>query len=396
MRRCTHRVLLLFLCAAWAHPGWAQVEVVPGSARRGQDLFTTKGCITCHAIDGAGGTRAPDLGQRAAEGYDPDTLAAAMWNHAPRMWEAIDASGSDFPSMTSAEAADLFSFFYARLYFTPAGDVVRGRREFADKNCIVCHPLDRAANPDSIGPAVSEWAPVRNPIMWAERMWDHAGEMYSRIEEFSLRWPRFSEQEMMDVLTYLQSLPNSRSDASVFEPGDPETGRGVFTDRCETCHGFRPTLSGRVDLLERATPITMMGYAAAMWNHAPRMEALGGSELPALDDGAMNDVVAYLFTQRFFSGNGDPASGERVYMEKGCVVCHEQERAQTGAPELTSSPEVHSPITMTRALWTHGPTMLQALEDRDMDWPVFEGTEMSDLIAYLNSRLVRLLAGSGQ
>jgi hypothetical protein len=38
--------------------------------------------------------------------------------------------------------------------------------------------------------------------------------------------------------------------------------------------------------------------------------------------------------------------------------------------------------------------MLEALEERGMDWPVFEGSEMSDLIAYLNSRLVvRIAAG---
>ena len=43
---------------------------------------------------------------------------------------------------------------------------------------------------------------------------------------------------------------------------------------------------------------------------------------------------------------------------------------------------------MTRALWTHGPEMLETLEDRGMVWPQFEGTEMSDLIAYLNSRLI--------
>jgi mono/diheme cytochrome c family protein len=308
------------------------------------------------------------------------------------MWEFMIESDVERPSFSLAEAADLYSFFYARLYFTVPGDAARGRRAFADKNCIVCHPLDRTEDTDSPGPPVADWAPVRNPIMWAERMWNHAGEMYSRIEEFSLRWPRFTEQDMVDVLVYLEDLPTARSAEAVFEPGDPESGREIFISRCETCHGFRPSLPGRVDLLERATPLTMMGYAAAMWNHAPRMEARAGGELPLLEDGAMSDVVSYLFAQRYFAGYGDPATGERVYMEKGCAACHEIGREATGAPELTASPEVHSPITMTRALWNHGPAMLETLEDRGMAWPVFEGTEMSDLIAYLNSRLVRRIA----
>jgi hypothetical protein len=47
---------------------------------------------------------------------------------------------------------------------------------------------------------------------------------------------------------------------------------------------------------------------------------------------------------------------------------------------------------MTASLWNHGPDMLDALENRGMTWPIFEDSEMSDLIAYLNSRLVRLVA----
>jgi cytochrome c2 len=396
MKKLFRHLAIMSLIVHWAMSGtsWSQVEVVPGSAQRGEALFETKGCITCHAIDGRGGTEAPDLGRRAADLYSPDQLAAAMWNHAPRMWEAIGESDVTFPTFTLDEAADLYSFFYARLYFTVPGDAARGRRAFADKNCIVCHPLNAADNPDSVGPAVSEWAPVRSPINWAERMWDHAAEMYSRMDEYSLRWPRFTEQEMVDILVYLQDLPTARSAEAVFEPGDAETGHQIFIARCETCHGFRPALSGRVDLLERATPQSMMGYAAAMWNHAPLMAARSPEPLPALEDGAMNDVVAYLFTQRYFSGNGDPVAGERVYMDKGCVICHERERAETGAPELVASPEVYSPITMTRALWNHGPDMLRSLETRGIAWPMFEGTEMSDLIAYLNSRLVRRVADS--
>lgn len=371
----------------------AQVEIVPGSSDRGEMLFETKGCIICHAIDGRGGTDAPDLGRRAAALYNPDGLASAIWNHAPTMWETMRERGVTIPTFTSEEAADLFSFFYSRLYFTVPGDPVRGRQAFADKNCIVCHPLERTDGNDSVGPPVSDWAPVRSPIMWAERMWNHASTMYSEMDRYSLRWPRFTEQEMIDTLVYLQDLPTARSAQAEFEPGDPETGRQIFTSRCETCHGFRPALSGRIDLLERDTPLTMMGYAAAMWNHAPRMAARSDEDLPTLEDGSMNDVVSYLFAQSYFSGHGDPATGERVYNEKGCVVCHETERNETGAPDLTQSTEVHSSITMTRALWNHGPNMLETLEQRGMAWPQFEGTEMSDLIAYLNSRLVLRLAG---
>ena len=203
------KMMVLLVLAAYfflAQPprAWSQVEVVPGSAEQGQALFETKGCITCHALDGEGGTGAPDLGRRAAELYNPDGLASAMWNHAPRMWETMLESEVGIPTFTSEETADLFSFFYSRLYFTTPGDSVRGRQAFADKNCIVCHPLDRTDNTDPIGPPVSDWAPVRSPIMWAERMWNHAGEMSSAMDAYSLRWPRFTEQEIAPVIEGLK------------------------------------------------------------------------------------------------------------------------------------------------------------------------------------------------
>ena len=41
---------------------------------------------------------------------------------------------------------------------------------------------------------------------------------------------------------------------------------------------------------------------------------------------------------------------------------------------------------MVAALWRHGPAMLQRLNEKHLSWPRFDGHEMSDLIAYLNSR----------
>ena len=85
------RYVVLFLLLALAPLAWpplstAQIAVVPGSSARGEDLFRTKGCIDCHAFNGAGGKIAPDLSQRDERVRTPLQLASAMWNHAPRMW----------------------------------------------------------------------------------------------------------------------------------------------------------------------------------------------------------------------------------------------------------------------------------------------------------------------
>ena len=375
-----------------ASAAYSQIEIVPGSSFRGEQTFTEKGCVNCHSVNGNGGVTAPDLAERSARLYTPDLLASVMWNHGPSMWERIVASGGSIPTLSSAEAADLYAFFYSTLYFSDPGDAGRGRAVFLNRNCGACHALDDGANPDLIGPPVSSWARVRDPIIWAERMWNHSEEMYAEMQRASIPWPELSTEEMVDLLIYLRNSPETRSERADFEPGEPELGRVIFTSNCETCHSFGPALPNQIDLLARPGPKTLTGYATQMWNHAPLMQARSESGLPSLDDGAMSHLVGYLFAQRYFSERGDVNGGERVYQGKQCVLCHEQERNQSGAPDLMRSSERYSPITMMRSLWTHGPQMLAALEARGLDWPVFEGNEMTDLITFLNSRLVQQLA----
>jgi hypothetical protein len=41
-------------------------------------------------------------------------------------------------------------------------------------------------------------------------------------------------------------------------------------------------------------------------------------------------------------------------------------------------------ISIVAALWSHGPTMLDRMQQKGISWPRFDSREMSDLIAYLN------------
>ena len=369
--------------------GFAQVEIVPGDAARGVRVIEAKGCTACHAIEGIGGTRAPDLAVRAARLYNPGLLASVMWNHGPTMWREIAGRGGAVPTFSSTEAADLFSYFYSRLYFSVPGDAGRGRAVFRNRGCETCHDTESPGRGNKTGPPVESWARVRDPIEWAERMWNHSESMYDAMRIASIPWPELSTEEMVDLLVYLRNLPTSRSEETEFQIGDPELGRAVFQTSCEQCHSFGSFRSDRVDLLGRTAPATVAGYAAAMWNHAPMMATTEAADLPALDEGAMPDLVAYLFAERYFAEQGDARHGADVYGENNCSVCHDAERIETGAPDLTRAVERYSPITMMRALWNHGPAMLRLFQQRNLYWPVFEGKDMEDLIAYLNSRLQR-------
>ena len=372
-------IVILLLAFAIAHAMGiqaAQIAIVPGSAVRGARVFQDKQCAQCHSL--------ADLKNRSGRTATPALLASTMWNHTPMMWSALGSNPSR-PPMSSLETADLFSYFYSLDYFTDPGDAARGKAVFEEKHCAGCHTSSDGRPPK--GPALAEWAETKDPINWAERMWNHSGAMWDEMQKSGVRWPQLSPENIVDLFVYIRNLPSSRSQAATFQPGEPELGRVVFEQRCDTCHAFGAKLPHKIDLLDRPGPRTLTGYVAAMWNHAPTMHRMAGSTFPVLAQGEMTNLIAYLFAQRYFFEKGDVARGQRVFREKNCYRCHEERRAQTGAPNLTQQNEQFSPVTMASAVWRHGPAMLEAMRLDHLTWPEFHDSEMTNLIAYLNSRL---------
>jgi mono/diheme cytochrome c family protein len=123
---------------------------------------------------------------------------------------------------------------------------------------------------------------------------------------------------------------------------------------------------------------TLTDIAAAMWNHKPRMAATA----PELTAAEMREIAGYLWATGFFEDSGDATAGRRVFSAKHCAACHND--AQKAAPKLNG--KAFSGITMLSALWHHGSQMLEEMVARGIAWPRFEGTQMSDLIAFLNSQ----------
>jgi cytochrome c2 len=361
-----------------------QIRSEPGSAARGAALFEEKKCLQCHAFEGRGGTRAPDLAQRSERSYTPALLAISIWNHSPAMWAAM---GSDVSRlrMNSGETADLFAYFYSRMFFSIPGDAARGKVVFEEKNCAGCHVSKPGQN--TKGPPLTAWAQVKDPITWAERMWNHSRRMDTTMMKAGLSWPQISAQEMVDLLIYIRSLPATRSQTATFQPGEPDLGRIVYERNCESCHTFGSTQPNKVDLLRSNSPRSLTDYVADMWNHAPMLRRLSGRESATLSPGDMKNLVAYLFAQRYFLEPGSASRGRVVYREKRCEWCHEERRLMTGAPDLTQVTEQFSPVVVATAVWRHGPTMLDTMKKNGFSWPEFHGSEMTNLIAYMNSRL---------
>jgi mono/diheme cytochrome c family protein len=385
-------VLAVVLFAFWAiwrsSNASAQVKVLPGSAARGGQLIISKGCVNCHAFGGGGGKRAPDLTRTPPDASSPGQLASAIWNHAPQMW--VTPEGKWSTELTSSEVADIFAYMYSALYFSPAGDANRGKT-FFERTCAECH--SETANGAGPGRALSAWAEVTDPLAWAGHMWNHTPEMSKALTAKGRPWPTLTNQNVADLMTYFRSLPALRAKSVGFSLGEPQLGQAVYEKTCESCHSFGPSTVGkRVDLLSRSAPQTVTGYVAAMWNHAPKMLARGNGALPKLEPGDMPSLVAFLFSQSYFFERGDVRRGQRVYERENCALCHEGRRRETGAPDLTQSPEVYSPVTLTASVWRHAPSMFAAARRTGVPWPRLQGSDMVDVIAYMNSRLVRRVA----
>ena len=400
---CAVCIGLAVILAMWASHSAAQISIVPGSSVRGAELFQSKGCIACHSFAGAGGNTAPDLAQTSERVRTPIQLATALWNHAPRMWRAQQARQVQ-PVLDSIETADLFAYFYSLSYSKETGNAERGAQVFEEKGCRGCHestvsPKGRGSRiPAHLRLPISTWAGVDDPMTWAERMWNHSSKVYAELAGTGVRWPRFSSQEMVDLLAYLRSLPDARSSSAAYQPGNPELGRVFFERACESCHSLGgKTAQPKIDLQARPAPDALIGYAAAMWNHAPLMKQLAHSRdasaaLPVLGRGDMSNLLAYLFLQRYIDEAGNVERGARLFEAKNCIVCHENRRKETGAPDLTLGTERYSPITISSAVWRHGPAMLQASQKEKLSWPELKPSELADLVAFMNSRLVSRIA----
>ena len=197
------------LLALFALPAAAQERyVLWGDARKGQQVFVEKGCGSCHAIRGTAPGAGPDLGRIGAKHLTMTQIAGAMWNHAPAMKEAAKAKGIAWKPFAGSEMRDLVAFLYAVNLMDEPGDPRRGARLFVEKGCATCHSVTEKGG--KIGPDLRQWKRYGSPILWAELMCSHALGMEDKVREFGLRWPRFDDNDMVDLIAYIQRELGSR------------------------------------------------------------------------------------------------------------------------------------------------------------------------------------------
>jgi mono/diheme cytochrome c family protein len=348
------------------------VDISGGDARRGEQLFETEQCARCHSVNGKGGTIAPDLTRRIDRDYTPTVMASLMWNHAPEMWSAMTKYNVSKPEMSPEKAADLFAYFVAARYFEQPGDAGRGKQLFAARHCSECHGI--TSSPLPTAPPVAKWESLADPTVLAQQMWDHGAQMRAEFARKKLAWPQLSAQDLTDLLVYLQNLPQTKHLAQNFQFPPSDSGAVLFRSKgCADCH------NGKMDLAVLLKNQTITQIAADMWDHQPSMKP----QPPVLSQEEMRQILGYIWAKQYFRGDGNAERGKKVFAEKGCATCHND--PSSGAPKLAHGANGYSDITMVSVLWSHGPRMLERMNEKKIAWPRFTAPQMADLIAYLNS-----------
>ncbi len=344
-----------------------------GDAGRGKQLFSSERCAVCHSIKGKGGAEAPDLGEPTGRDYTPFHLATLMWNHAPKMWEAMEQRNVPRPVLGERDADDLFAYLYSVRHVERPGDAERGKQVFQTEQCTACHGLTEV-KPGTDAKPVVDWQSRRDPILLMEDMWRHAGQMERACAQRKIAWPVLSAQDLADLSEYLRQVPKTHLAEPDMTGVDSQIGAALFDEKgCESCH------PGRFPLEKQRWFQTPTAVAAAIWDHAPEMAAA-----KPVEPGEMRQIVSYVWERQFTENTGNAPRGEQVFNKKGCARCHDG--SSPHIPKLPRTGQHYSAVCMIAVLWQHGPQMLSQMKAQKIAWPLLSDREMADLVAYLNSQ----------
>ena len=381
------RVLVLAVTGLVLSNGPAAAQPVPGQDPvAGARVFDSAGCIKCHAIAGVGGKVGPDLSKtsRPRSFYD---LAAAVWNHLPRMTARMQQMGIARAKLDAREAGDLTAYLYTLHYFDKPGRADVGKRLFTDKKCVACHQVEGRGG--TIGPSVDVFKRFSSPLYVASAMWNHGPQMAEAMKAQGVERPRLTAEELRDLVAFLSPATGGRGGPVQVLAGSAEQGRVLFAEKgCVQCHPATGTGAGP-PLIGRGARRTQIEFAAALWDKAPAMLAARKPEMgpvPQLSADEMAHLVAYLDATGYFAGSGGISRGWRVLADKGCLVCHGV-HGELGKPasDLTRAKALDSRAAVLAAFWNLTTVSAPAPGGGRAAWPPIRPQEMADLMALLQA-----------
>ena len=268
------------------------------------------------------------------------------------------------------------------------GNPSAGQRIFVERGCVRCHSI--WGNGGTLGPDFAVVGAGRSMQQLAGEFWNHTPRMIVTQRRQGVRWPTFTEAELADVISYIYYV-------KLFDPpGDAASGEQWFREkRCVECHAVGGSGGHVGPALDRyAGYIAPIMLAEGMWNHGPAMQgkqAERGIPIPTFVGREMADIQSYIRSVSTLRDRNvvllqppNPASGERLFAQKGCIRCHgETGRGTQYGPDLRTATLRLSVSEIAGVLWDHSFRMSAAMQARGFAFPQFHGSEMADVIAFL-------------
>lgn len=182
------------------------------------------------------------------------------------------------------------------------------------------------------------------------------------------------------------------------KPGDPKNGRDLFISKgCMKCHSIWGESKDKKgpNLARVGMGRNVYDLCASVWSHWSEMNAVltkGKVVRIPLNGGEIKDIIAYLSYLNYYGARGDAETGERVFAEKKCIQCHANDPLDTKerpGRSVFEMQEFQDPTTLAVGVWNHGSGMVKTMSERHVDWPVFNGEEVGDLVDYIRSETFR-------
>ena len=130
-------------------------------------------------------------------------LAAAMWNHLPKMTEQMRKAGIARPYLSPSETGDLIAFLYTATISNQAADPKEGHQVFTQKHCINCHQVGGVGG--VIGPILDSLAQYGSPIFLLP-LCGIMGHRWRRPCALRVsERPKFTQAEFQNLIAFIQS-----------------------------------------------------------------------------------------------------------------------------------------------------------------------------------------------
>ena len=269
------------------------------------------------------------------------------------------------------------------------GHARRGAELFERRHCTTCHSIRGVGGgtaPDLSRRSTTEFTPA----ILAATMWNHGPAMWHAMTARRIEVPPLGPTEIADLYAYFYSI-------RYFEkPGDAARGKSVLSaKKCSHCHALSAAEGRRKGppVLQWPALADPIRWTQNMWNHAGAMMAemeKEGIRWPTFAPQQMVDLLVYV-------GNlpnrpvaqptlvfEDPAAGEKLFRDRGCVRCHTVGTTEPGKIELIQAARAARTLTeLGVAMWNHLPQMRRRAAETKIEFPTFSENEMSHLITYL-------------